>query len=105
MQVWAPQSAELIKQLERVQRRATQYILPLPFRRETTSKGRLIETNLALTYLHEYLDMVFFFKATNGHTSFNEPTLRKKTKPNIFTRFQQKFKSNAFEERTYRTST
>ena len=49
--------------------------------------------------------MVFFLKATSGHISFNEFTLYKKTKPDILTRFQQKFNSIAFEERTYRTST
>lgn len=33
-QVWAPQSIELIQRVERIQRRATKYILNLPFRTE-----------------------------------------------------------------------
>jgi hypothetical protein len=35
-QIWAPQTIELIKRIERVQRRATKFILNLPFHCELT---------------------------------------------------------------------
>ena len=41
-QVWAPQTVELIKEIERIQRRATKYILQLPYRFPDTYKERLI---------------------------------------------------------------
>ena len=86
--------------------RQKNYILCLPFHSETTCEDRLIETNLLpLIYWHEYLDMVFFLKTTNGHISLDEFTVCKKTKPDILTGFQQKLNSIAFEERTYRTWT
>ena len=41
-QVWSSQSIELMKSLlERVQRRATKYILMLPFKTEWSYQGRL----------------------------------------------------------------
>jgi hypothetical protein len=58
-QVWAPQTVEQIRKIERVQRRATKYILHLPFNSDVSYKDRLIQCNLIpLTYWHEYLDMV-----------------------------------------------
>lgn len=61
-QVWAPQSIELILKLERVQRRATRYILSLPFTSSVSYTSRL-QTLLLLPicYWHEYLDLIFFF--------------------------------------------
>ena len=57
--VWAPQTVDNIKNIERIQRRATKYILGLPYRCRDTYKERLLETDLIpLTYWHEYLDMV-----------------------------------------------
>ena len=35
-QIWAPQTIELIKRVERVQRRGTKYILNLPYHCEVT---------------------------------------------------------------------
>ena len=62
-QVWAPQTVEQIKKLEQVQRPATKYILHLPFCCEVPCRDRLIQCNLTpLTYWHEYLDRVFYFK-------------------------------------------
>ena len=66
-QVWSPQSIGLLKRVENVQRRATKLILKLPFRCDVTYKTRLQLTNLLpISYWHEYLDMVFFYKAVNN---------------------------------------
>ncbi len=60
-QVWAPQT------VERVQRRATKYILNVPFICDIDYKDRLLATRmLPLSYWHEYLDMIFFYKANHG---------------------------------------
>ena len=62
-QLWSPQTIHLISRLERAQRRASKYILDLPFICETSYKQRLIDLNfLPLSYWHEYLDMLFFYK-------------------------------------------
>ena len=75
-QIWAPQSKELIRKIERVQRRATKYILNLPFRCSESYKDRLVKLNLLpLTYWHEYLDLVFLFKAITGITTVNTGVL------------------------------
>jgi hypothetical protein len=70
-QVWAPQTVELVKKVERlVQRRATKYILNVPFICDTEYRDRLLATSLLpLSYWHEYLDVVFFYKA--NHDIFN----------------------------------
>ena len=74
-QVWAPQSKELIRKIERIQRRATNYILNLPFLCEESYKDRLIKlVLLPVSYWHEYLDMVFVFKSVTGLDKVN-PTL------------------------------
>ena len=66
-QVWVPQSKELIRKTEQIQRRATKYILNLPFLCEESYKDRLIKLDLLpVSYWHEYLDMVFFFKSVTG---------------------------------------
>ena len=66
-QVWAPQSVNLIKRIERVQRRATKFILDLPFFCEISYNQRLDMLDLIpVCYWHEFLDMVFFFKCING---------------------------------------
>ena len=50
-----------------MQRRATKLIFKLPFRCDVTYKTRLHLTNLLpISYWHEYLDMVFFYKAVNN---------------------------------------
>ncbi len=41
-QLWAPQSIDLIYKLERTQRRATKYILNLPFTTDIEYKARLL---------------------------------------------------------------
>ena len=66
-QVWSPQSVELIRRVERVQRRATKFILDLPFRTATSYKDRLTKLNLLpVSYWHEYLDIILFFKFINN---------------------------------------
>ena len=63
-QVWSPQSVSLILEVEKIQRRATRFILSLPFRSETSYQERLLKTGLLpLSYWHEYLDLVYLFKA------------------------------------------
>ncbi|CAB4044921.1 Hypothetical predicted protein, partial [Paramuricea clavata] len=57
-QVWSPQSVSLILEVEKIQRRATRFILSLPFRSETSYQERLLKTGLLpLSYWHEYLDL------------------------------------------------
>ncbi len=63
-QVWAPQSVDLIKHTERVQRRASKYILDLPFFCDINYNHRLSTLNLLpLCCWHEYLDILFLFKS------------------------------------------
>ena len=57
-QVWSPQSIDLITTTERIQRRATKFILKLSFVCAETYKDRLITLKLLpITYWHEYLDI------------------------------------------------
>ena len=62
-QVWAPQSVDLIKRTERVQRRASKYILDLPFFCDISYNHRLSTLILLpLCNWREYLD-IFLFKS------------------------------------------
>ena len=75
-QVWAPQSIISIKRIERVQRRATKFILDLPFFCDISYNQRLEMLNLLpVCYWHEYLDMVFFFKCVRGMVNINVKVL------------------------------
>ena len=66
-QVWAPQGIELISKLERIQRRATKFILCLPFLTNISYKERLIYVDLLpVCYWHELLDLIYFYKATHN---------------------------------------
>ena len=68
-QIWAPQSIELIVKLERIQRRATKFILKLPYSSNISYKSRLQTLNLIpICYWHELLDLTFFFKLTHGRS-------------------------------------
>ena len=61
--VWSPQSVSLILQIKNVQRCATRYILSLLFMSGISYKERLIKTGLlALSYWHQYLDIVYLYK-------------------------------------------
>ena len=79
-QTWAPQSVELLKQVERTQRRATKFILELPFSSTMDYTTRLQVLSLVpICYWHEYLDMVLFYKITHGLVHINAsllPTIR-----------------------------
>jgi hypothetical protein len=69
-QVWTLQSIELLLKLEKTQRRATKYILNLPFISSVNYKSRLQTLHLLpICYWHEYLDMIHFFKVIHGITS------------------------------------
>jgi hypothetical protein len=75
-QTWAPQSVELLKQVERTQRRATKFILELPF---SSTMDHQALSLLPICYWHEYLDMVLFYKTTHGLVHINAsllPTIR-----------------------------
>jgi hypothetical protein len=62
----------IICKLERTQRRATKYILNLPFSTAVDYKSRLRSLNLLpVSYLHEYLDLILFFKITHGLVTLN----------------------------------
>ena len=66
-QVRSPQTIDLIRRIERVQRRASKFILDLPFLCKESYRERLLSIDiLPICYWHEFLDLVFLFKATNG---------------------------------------
>ena len=66
-QVWSPQSIGLKKRVENVQRRASKLILKPSFSCDVTSKTRLRLTNLLpISFWHEFLDIVFFYKVVNN---------------------------------------
>jgi hypothetical protein len=89
-QVWAPQTVEQIRKIEWVQRRATKYILHLPVYSDVSYKDRLIQCNLIpLTYWHECLDMVFFFKLINNLIHVNNTFLPKSKKSERSTRLSR----------------
>ena len=75
-QVWAPQFIELISKLESIQRRATKFILRLSFSTSIDYRTRLQSLKLLpITYWHEFLDMIFFYKATHNLVSMNGSVL------------------------------
>ena len=75
-QVWCPQSINLIERTEQIQRRATKFILNLPYLCSESYRERLISLDLLpLSYWHKYLDLVFFFKAVNGIIVVSEEVL------------------------------
>ena len=77
-QLRSPQTIDLISRLEHVQRHAFTYILDLPFICETSYKQRLIDLNfLPLSYWHEYLDMLFFYKTNCSIMRISESVLPK----------------------------
>ena len=75
-QIWAAQSTELIVKPERIQRRATKFILKLPYSSNISYKSRLQTLNLIpICYWHELLDLTFFFKLTHGLVNVNSSVL------------------------------
>ena len=71
------------------ERRASKNILNLPFYCQQSYKDRLIQLNLlSLTYWHEYLYTVFFFKAVIGRVEINPaviPQIRAATRTTRYT--------------------
>ena len=63
---------ELIKRTERIQRRASKFILDLPFICDVSYSKRLELLDLIpFCYWHEFLDLVFSFKCVNGIININ----------------------------------
>ena len=75
-QVWAPQTTvNNILSLERIQRRATKYILSLPYQTDISYKVRLKTLNiLPVCYWHELLDLVYLFKCIASNSDDNIST-------------------------------
>ena len=75
-QAWCPQSVKLIEDIEKVQRRATKYILNLGFVTSVSYTARLLQLDiLPVSYWHEYLDLVFLYKIINNHTYIDKSDL------------------------------
>ena len=78
-QAWCPQSVKLIEDVEKVQRRATKYILNLGFISQTllTRQDSFSSNILPVSYWHEYLDLVYMFlyKIINNLTHIDERAL------------------------------
>ena len=78
--MWAPRTTFLdIRTLERVHSRITKFILSLPFQTDISYPKRLAKLNiLPISYLHEYLDLVYLFKCIyqnpNKNVKLNSPT-------------------------------
>ena len=86
-QVWSPQTIGLIRRIERVQRRASKYILNLPYLCDESYRDRLISLKLIpLSYWHEYMDLVFFFQAVNGLIDVSKDVLPQPIIPTRVTR-------------------
>jgi hypothetical protein len=70
-EVWSPKESKLKGQIERVQRRATRWILRTRFG-EMSYKDRLKTLNLLpLCYDREIKDLTFFYKSLYGQTDLN----------------------------------
>ena len=66
-QLWAPQKIIYINMMERVQRRASKFLLNLPFRTKIPYQTRLLKLGLLpLTYWLEILDLVLYFRILKG---------------------------------------
>ena len=62
-QVWSPQTVSNIVKIEKVQRRATKFILSLPYKTDISYKERLQTIHiLPVCYWQKYLDMVYIYK-------------------------------------------
>ena len=71
-QLWSPQKVELIQEMEKVQRRASKFILNLNYLSEITYKERLLSVRiLPVSYWLELMDLLFLFKIINGLVSLH----------------------------------
>ena len=94
-----PPCKQALKRVENVQRGATKLILKLPFRCDVTYKTHLQLTNLLLiSFWHNILDIVFFYKAVNNLV-FRDSEALSSTRQS--TRSTRSSSSNAF---TYQRS-
>lgn len=67
-EVWAPQEISNLTRIERLQRRATKYILNMNYYNSIPYRDRLIRLNLLpVSYWHELKDLVFYFKCRTNH--------------------------------------
>ena len=66
-QIWCPQSVEFIRNIEKIQRRATKYILNLGFLPDISYSTKLHQLDLMpITYWHEYLNVVLLYNILNN---------------------------------------
>ena len=71
-QVWAPQTVTNITTMERVQRRATKFILSLPYRSDVLYKDRLQSVGiLPICYWLEFLDLVYLYNCVVNDSDTN----------------------------------
>ncbi len=78
-QIWAPQTIKLIKRVERVQRRASKFILNLPYDCQISYKNQLKASKLLpLSFWHEYIDLVFLFKMMYGLVHVSDDVIAEK---------------------------
>ena len=104
-QVWSPQTIDVIRRFERVQWRASKFISDLPFLCEETYRDRFLSIDiLPICYWHEFLHMVFFFKATNGIVCVSHNVLPERIVPTRVTRASTS-NAKSFRPKKYRTST
>ena len=73
--IWSPIDKDNLKNLERCQRKATNFIVSNPHRLEPNFKNyhiRLIECNLLpLSYRREIVDIITFCRASNNDLAYN----------------------------------
>ena len=103
-QVWAPKSIDLIRRIERVQRRASKFIIDLPLLCEESYRDRLLSIDILPCYWHEFLDLVFFFKATNDIVCDLHDVLLERIVPTRVTRASAS-NAKSFRPKKCRTST
>ena len=72
-QVWAPQTVKNILSIERgVQRRATKFIMGLPYQTHVSYKDRFCSIGIIpLCYWNEYLDVVYTYKCIINSSDMN----------------------------------
>ena len=73
-QVWAPQTVTNIATMERVQRRATKFILSLPYRSDVLCKDRLQSIGiLPICYWLDFPDLVYLYNCVVNDSDTNIP--------------------------------
>ena len=90
-QVWSPAQVSLKAQVERVQRRATKWILQTRIG-EMSCRDRLITLDLLpLTYDRELKDLVFFYKCLFNHIHLDVHSFTNLTISHVRTRLSNSF--------------